>query len=77
LDILINIRESFFLDIDSPFINLDDIISKGWRSVSVLISHYAIVLYASSSAPDFLKKNERIPKLSDSLEWWNASKEQI
>lgn len=74
LDILINIRESFFPDLDSPFQNLNNIISERWRSVSILISSYAIVLYASSSAPDFLRENERIPKLSNSLEWWYPSK---
>jgi len=63
LDILIYFRESLFPDIKSDFPISGNIISQGWRSVSVLISSYAIVLYASSSAPIFLKENERVLKL--------------
>jgi D-glycero-D-manno-heptose 1,7-bisphosphate phosphatase len=74
LDILIHFREPFFPDMKSEFPIPHDIISQGWRSVSILISSYAIVLYASSSAPNFIRENERIPKLSNSLKWWNASK---
>ena len=75
LDILIDFMEQRFPHIESDFLIPNDIISQGWRSVSVVISSYAIVLYANSSAPIFLNENERVLELSNSLEWRNAPKE--
>ena len=71
LDALVFVRLHQFPDIDSSLPNdLNGIISQGWRSISVVISEYGIVLYANSLAPDFLKRIERKLIQKASMEWW-------
>jgi len=71
LDALVYIRLRQFPDINSSFPNdLGELISQGWRSIAVVISEYALVIYANPLSPDFLRKIERKLILKKSMDWW-------
>jgi hypothetical protein len=70
LNILVNIMQNKFPDLDYPFPDLQNLIAQGWRSVSVMKNQYVVVLYAKDSAPQFIKNIVQLPKLSPSLQWW-------
>ncbi len=44
------------LDPETPLPNLSRLINQGWRSVSLLMTPFAHILYANSTAPEFLRK---------------------
>jgi hypothetical protein len=73
LNVLIYVMQNKFPDIHSPFPNLTNLIKQGWRSVSIMISNYVIVLHAKPSAPDFIKNIIKMPILSHS-EWWTPKR---
>jgi len=71
LDALVYVRLRQFPDINSDFPDdLSELTSQGWRSVSVVINEYALVIYANSSAPDFLRNIEKKLIRKQSMSWW-------
>ena len=44
-----------FLAVTSRMPGLDGLKSQGWRSVSLLFSPFGVVLWTSSTAPEFLR----------------------
>lgn len=58
IDLLVHITlGQRFLDLKSAPADLTNIVSSGWRSVSIVFPPYSIVLHASERAPGFLKTN--------------------
>lgn len=49
----VNLRDKY-LNLGSPIPDVMELIQQGWRSVSLLMPPYGLVLYATDSAPGFL-----------------------
>ncbi|MCL5037605.1 MAG: DUF1780 domain-containing protein [Chloroflexi bacterium] len=60
LDIIVYMNpHNNYLDMDSkPLADLSELKGQNWRSVSFLMVPYSMVIYAETSAPDFLREFE-------------------
>lgn len=76
INMLVSIMLPKYPDLNSSFLGLNPLIAQGWRSISVLISQYALVLHGSCYAPEFINAIVGTPILSPSPEWWKPARWQ-